>query len=107
MVSSLASSCNTRLSRIQCLSGNQLKMIAAVCMVIDHATKVFYSRMIHPMLEMDWMTPEWYHWIRMAYMVLISIGAVAFPIFAFAFAEGYAHTHDRSEEHTSELQSRE
>ena len=95
MVSSLASSCNTRLSRIQCLSGNQLKMIAAVCMVIDHATKVFYSRMIHPMLEMDWMTPEWYHWIRMAYMVLISIGAVAFPIFAF-----------RSEEHTSELQSR-
>lgn len=95
MVSSLTHSCNARLSRIQCLSGNQLKMIAVVCMVIDHATKVFYSRMINPMLEMDWMTPELYHGIRLAYMVLISIGAVAFPLFAFAFAEGYAHTHDK------------
>lgn len=95
MLSSVTNQCNTRLSRIQCLSGNQLKMIAAVCMLIDHVTKVFYSRWINPLLEMDFMTPELHHWIRGAYMVLISIGAVAFPIFAFAFAEGYAHTHDK------------
>lgn len=95
MFSSVISQCNTKLSRIQCLSGNQLKVIAAVCMLIDHATKVFYKRTINHVLEMDFMTPELYHGIRFVYMVLISIGAVAFPLFAFAFAEGYAHTHDK------------
>src|SRR5699024_857192 len=80
---------------LQLISGNQLKMIATICMLIDHVTKVFYRRMINPILAMDWMTPEFHQWIRGAYMVLILIGAVAFPIFAFLFSEGYAHTHDK------------
>lgn len=94
MFSSVISQCNTKLSRIQCLSGNQLKMIATVCMLIDHVAKVFYIR-TNLLLEMDWMTPELHHWMYGTYLALISIGAVSFPIFAFAFAEGYAHTHDK------------
>lgn len=95
MPASLIHQANSRLTRIQCLSGNQLKMIAAVCMLIDHVTKVFYPRIMNLLRAMDFITPERYYWIHGAYMVLISIGAVAFPIFAFAFAEGYAHTHDK------------
>ena len=41
------------LARIQCLNDNQLKLIAAICMLIDHVTKVFYQslafRVINPM----------------------------------------------------------
>lgn len=77
------------------LSGNQLKMIATICMITDHVTKIFYIRMINPILAMDWMTPEFHRWIRGTYMVLILIGGVAFPVFAFLVSEGYFHTHDK------------
>lgn len=91
---------NTFLSRIQCLSGNQLKMIAAICMLVDHATKVFYVslsyRLINPLLAAGQMPQDLYRVIRFLYAdVLCGIGAVAFPVFAFAFAEGFSHTHSK------------
>lgn len=100
MFSSITSRCNTGLSRIQCLSSNQLKMIATVCMLIDHATKVFYQslsyRIINPMLVAGQMTVDQLTIIHNIYEhLLCGIGAVAFPVFAFLFAEGFQHTRSK------------
>ena len=86
--------------KIRCLSSNQLKMIAAICMFIDHVTKVFYSsvsyRIINPSLVSGRISPEQLHLMHWFYdHVLCGIGAIAFPVFAFAFAEGFSHTHSK------------
>ena len=59
------------------LSGSALKIIAVVSMVIDHCA--YYL--------MDGNT--------MAYEVMRCFGRIAFPVFAFLVAEGFAHTRNR------------
>ena len=59
------------------LSGSALKIIAVVSMVIDHCA--YYL--------MDGNT--------MAYDVMRCFGRIAFPVFAFLVAEGFAHTQNR------------
>lgn len=59
------------------LSGSALKIIAVVSMVVDHCA--YYL--------MDGNT-----W---AYEVMRCFGRVAFPVFAFLVAEGFAHTRNR------------
>lgn len=90
---------NAGLSRIQFLSGNQLKMIAAICMLVDHVTKVFYSsialQIFNPMLDAGQMTWEQLKYIEGFMTFLCGIGMIAFPLFAFTFAEGFAHTHSK------------
>lgn len=90
---------DNNLGRFQCLSGNQIKMIAVVCMFIDHFWAVFYitfSRLvINPMLQAGLMTFEQAEILLGIYDFFRSIGRIAFPLFCFAFAEGYAHTHNK------------
>lgn len=90
---------DNNLGRFQCLSGNQIKMIAVVCMFIDHFWAVFYttfSRLVNnPMLQAGLMTPEQMEILLGIYNFFRSIGRIAFPLFCFAFAEGYAHTHSK------------
>ncbi len=57
------------------LSGSALKIIAIITMLIDHAAWVFIP---------EYYSPEG--------TVLHTIGRLAFPIFAFLFAEGMQHT---------------
>lgn len=59
-------------SRIKCLNGTTLKVLAMVLMVLDHACWAIA-------FEHQWMT---------------CAGRLAFPLFAFLIAEGYRHTKD-------------
>ena len=71
------------------LSGNVLKIIAAVAMVFDHiavAAVMFGSGFPGSVLFSQADT---------AYRVLRIIGRLSFPIFAFFIAEGCRHTSDR------------
>lgn len=56
-------------------SGSMLKLLAVVCMVIDHGALIFA-----PVLPEE------------RYVLLRKIGRVAFPVFCFLTAEGYVHT---------------
>ncbi len=58
------------LKKLKCLSAAHLKMIAMVCMLLDHIWATSSGGQL-------WMT---------------AVGRIAFPIFAFQVAEGYAHT---------------
>ena len=100
METGLLAKADERLAGIRCLNDNQLKLIAAICMLIDHVTKVFYEslalRVINPMLASGRLTSEVFLRYRWIYdPLLCGIGAVAFPIFAFAFTEGFAHTRSK------------
>lgn len=88
---------HSKASSIRCLSGNTLKIIALTCMVIDHVTKVFYSsiagRIINPALVQGYISLTQLDIIHFIYDdILCGIGAIAFPIFAFLFAEGFYYT---------------
>lgn len=70
---------NSGLAKIQFLSGNQLKMIAAILMLIQHSYIGFSKILYHKELQ----------------SFISFIGAIAFPVFAFGVAEGYQHTRNR------------
>ena len=61
------------MQRIRCLSGNTLKIIAAIAMLIDHIGVIFYPQNVP----------------------LRIIGRIAFPIFAFMLAEGARYTRNK------------
>lgn len=76
---------NNILKKVQCLNGGQLKIIAIISMVIDHANK----SIIYPCLQ--WENPT---------LIAISdifdiIGRIAFPLFCFFIVEGFFKTHSR------------
>ncbi len=62
-----------KMSKIKILSGNALKIIAALTMLIDHIGYMLFPRVI----------------------ILRIIGRLAFPIFAFMIAEGCKHTRNK------------
>lgn len=73
----------------QVLSGNGLKAIAVISMVIDHTAVVFLENNIlksasSPNLMM-WWRADW---------VMRYIGRLAFPIFCYLIVEGFLHTRD-------------
>ena len=75
----------------KCLSGSTLKLLAVVCMLIDHLAAflwvdnpafrevlfTFHARPITP------------------YFLCRAVGRIAFPLFAFLIVEGFQHTHSR------------
>ena len=61
------------MKRINCLSGNALKIIAAVSMLFDHIGLIFFPKIA----------------------IFRYIGRLAFPIFAFMIAEGCRYTKNK------------
>ena len=64
--------------KVKIFSGSMLKLIAVICMVIDHGTLIFSAFLP-----------------AQAVYVLRQIGRLAFPIFCFLAAEGYVHTRNK------------
>lgn len=71
------------------LSGNQLKLIAAVSMLADHVGYLLIGDGTILPLKAEGV-PYAFWWI--VYLVCRVIGKAAFPIFAFLLVEGYFHT---------------
>ena len=63
-----------KLSKIKCLDGFTLKLIAMITMAIDHTGAILFPEHI---------------WLRI-------IGRLAFPIFAYMVAEGFYYTHNKN-----------
>lgn len=74
---------------IPCLTGNTLKWIAVITMVIDH---IGYLLLGYGMLRLvPSGSPQYTTWFAV-YRTMRCIGRIAFPIYAFLLAEGINHT---------------
>ena len=64
------------------VTGNFLKLIAMITMVVDHAASGIYERYLiaKDIADLD------------LYMILREVGRMAFPIYCFLLVEGYFHT---------------
>lgn len=84
-----------RVARFQVLSGNGLKMIAIVTMLIDHIGGMVIEPGILRNYDASTImnTPELFKWMQID-TVLRTIGRLAFPIFCFLIVEGFLHTRD-------------
>ena len=60
------------MERSRGLDGGTLKLLAAACMLLDHVGAILFPQTL---------------WLQ-------CVGRLAFPVFAFLVAEGYAHTRD-------------
>lgn len=69
------------------LTGNQLKAIAAFCMLIDHVGAIW----IGPALKTPLQGKTWF----ICYLLARLTGRLAFPLYCFLAAEGVYHTRDR------------
>lgn len=86
------------MGRFQILSGNGLKMIAIITMLIDHIGAMIIEPGILKLQQMgDYSMIYRSEYLTMWWnidMVLRSIGRIAFPIFCFLLVEGFRHTRD-------------
>lgn len=61
----------------KCLSRNALKLIAMICMVVDHVALFFVPSN------------------NIAYLLMRIVGRISFPLFAFFLAQGYIYSKNR------------
>lgn len=69
------------------VSGSTLKMIAIITMLIDHIGAAVLARLL--------IIGQGGQMTYQIYLVLRTIGRIAFPIFCFLLVEGFEHTKDR------------
>lgn len=82
------------------LTGNALKIIAVISMVIDHFGSIVMDGVIAPYQVNNsiYFTEDMPRIVFNAFAikdVCNILGSIAFPIFCFMIAEGFLHTHDR------------
>lgn len=89
-----------RFSHVQFLTGNSLKVIAVLAMVIDHICKIVLQWLLSnywgAMVDNGQMSWEQFQQIdNFIRFDLQSIGTIAFPLFCFLLAEGFQYTRDK------------
>lgn len=89
-----------RISHIQFLTGNSLKVIAVLTMVIDHLCKIVLQWLLSNywgvMVDNGQMSWEQFQQIdNFIRFDLQSVGTIAFPLFCFLLAEGFQYTRDK------------
>lgn len=89
-----------RISHIQFLTGNSLKIIAVLSMVVDHFCKIVLQWLLPnywwAMVDNGQMSWERFQEIdNFIRFDLQSIGTIAFPLFCFLLAEGFQHTRSK------------
>src|SRR3712207_2561951 len=73
-------------------SGSTLKIIAVICMLIDHiAAILILMGIFYKVIPCKNINPN----ISGIYFFMRAIGRVCFPIFCFLLVEGYVHTSDK------------
>ena len=79
-------------NRFRLLSGSMLKLIAVLCMTIDHAAAILWP-------VIDVMRIPFTIWGKVInlYWIMRKIGRLAFPIFCFLISEGYVHTKNKAQ----------
>ena len=76
------------------LNGNQLKLIAVISMLCDHAAIRLLAYGLIPALYVagkDTVAECW----NQAFWILRSVGRMAFPMYVFLLTEGFCHTRNR------------
>ena len=77
-----------RLQAVQCLTGNKIKIIACITMLIDHFSKIFLESIMNdklfPLYLAGGMSTEQFYGIdAFQKNILNGIGTIAFPLFAY------------------------
>ena len=91
---------NHKLARVQCLTGNTLKIIAILAMVFDYFCKIILQWLIdhywYALAQAGQITIDRFYEIDwMIRSRLYPVGTIAFPLFAFLLVEGFRHTSNR------------
>ena len=76
------------------LNGNQLKLIAVISMLCDHAAIRLLAYGLIPALDVAVENMAAERW-NQAFWILRSVGRMAFPIYVFLLTEGFCHTRNR------------
>lgn len=88
-----------RLQAVQCLTGNKIKIIACIIMLIDHFSKILLETIINyqlfPFHLAGGMSTEQFYSIDAFKKSLNAIGTIAFPLFCLLLSEGFLYTKDR------------
>lgn len=82
-----------RVESWKCLSGNALKMIAIVTMLIDHIGAAIIEMGILGRMGPALTREAWEFWSSFD-LALRMVGRMSFPVFCFLLVEGFAHTRD-------------
>ena len=76
------------------LNGNQLKLIAVISMLCDHAAIRLLAYGLIPALHVAGKDTVAERWTQI-FWILRSVGRTAFPIYVFLLTEGFCHTRNR------------
>ena len=77
-------------NRFKILSGSALKMLAIICMTIDHSAAILY-----PVIDAMRVPISIGGKAFTLYWIMRKIGRLAFPILCFLISEGYVHTKNK------------
>lgn len=79
------------------ITGSTLKIVAIVCMFIDHFAAIILSDYVNTLLKLtnNNYTIVVRNPVYIVMMVMRCIGRLGFPIFCFLLIEGFVHTHNK------------